>query len=654
MIGRPFTSFVKYNISIQYFNILISAILVLMLALSENSLAQVDKKSERWFAKAREKLAHNEPDKAIALCGKILKRDSGYVDAYLLLSDIYNKRQDVQKEIFSLRKAAALTDRPLILFRLGEAFYSQGDYSKALPNYQKYLYRKEAGSQRYQDVKRKTESCIFAIEAIKNPVDFEPERLPDAVNSDFDEYWPSLTVDGQKLVITRRVNYPGQLPQEDFFVSEYGSSGWTKAEALTELNTPFNEGAHSISADGKILFFTACNQRNGFGSCDIYYSFRKNGKWTRPVNAGKTLNTKYWEAQPSLSSDGRTIYFTSNRNGGKGKKDIWRARLKGRTDNGLLEWYKPVNLGDSINTSGNETSPFIHASKKTFYFASDYHTGMGSFDLFLSRISDDTIFSKPQNLGYPVNTFNDEQGIFVNTSGNKAYYSSERDEKSGLDIFSFQLDESIRPIPATYVYARVSNALTSEPVQAMIELVNLTSKNNKPRKELTDNAGEALLCLPSGSNYAFSVSKKGFLFYSDAFNLSDLHEFYNPFNLKIDLMPIQVGAEMDLYNIYFETDSFRILPQSEPELMQLVSLLETNPGMEVEIQGHTDNTGSKVNNMELSNRRAKSVVDFLIEHGISHERLTAEGYGETKPVASNGTKKGRRLNRRTTIKILKQ
>ncbi len=652
MIGNPFIDFKKYKSFVRHFLFIVTVPWVLMLVLPEASLAQDDKKAERWFAWARENLARNEPEKAIELCERILERDSGYVDAYLLLADIYNRKVDVQNEISALEKAASLTDMPLLFYRLGEAYYAQGNYLNALPNYQKYLDGNPSQSQRFREVERKRESCIFAVEAMKNPVDFEPERLPDEVNSMFDEYWPCLTVDGQKLVITRRVKFSGQMPQEDFYISEFDSAGWSKAEALTELNTPFNEGAHSISADGKILFFTACNQRNGFGSCDIYYSFKENGKWSRPVNAGKTLNTSHWEAQPSIASDGRTIYFTSNRRGGKGKKDIWMARLKGRGKNGLLEWDEPVNLGGRINTPGNETSPFIHASKKTFYFASDYHTGMGNFDLFLAEISHDTVFSRPQNLGYPVNTFNDEQGIFVNTSGNTAYYSSKREKGSGLDIFSFQLDESIRPAPATYVHAQISNAMTNEPVQALIELVNLSSNENNIRKELTDKEGDVLLCLPAGSNYAFSVSKKGFLFYSDAFNLSNLHEFYNPYNLKIELMPIRVGAKMDLYNIYFETDSFRILPQSEPELMQLVRFLENNPDLEVEIQGHTDNTGNETNNLKLSNRRAKSVVDFLIKHGISRNRLNSRGYGESEPVASNNTKKGRRLNRRTTIKIL--
>jgi outer membrane protein OmpA-like peptidoglycan-associated protein len=630
-----------------------SLLLIFILLVCTNFVfAQNDRKSERWFSQARQHFMQQSFEPAIDYCERILKRDSSYVDAHLMLADIYRETQNSDKEILHLQKAAALENNQLVFFRLGEALYSVGKYAHALTAYQNYSEFAGQESSRTGEVKRKIENCRFSLDAIENPVEFHPRRLPDAVNSVFDEYWPSLSIDGKKLVVTRLVKTPGQLPQEDFYISEFGPDGWAQAHAMADLNTPENEGAQSLSADGSILFFTACNRSAGMGSCDIYYSFRKDSKWSRPVNAGPPLNTKYWEAQPSVSSDGRTLYFTSNRPGGKGEKDIWRAEISGIDEKGLLKWEEPWNPGDSINTPGNETSPFIHAGNKSFYFASDYHTGMGGFDLFMATIKNDSVFSEAQNLGFPVNTFNNEQGLFVSTDGQTAYFSSERNKKSGLDIYSFTLDESIQPEPATYVHATVVDAISGNPVTAEVELVNLTNKEQPVRNEKTDNNGEMLLCLPSGADYSFSVSRQGYLFYSDAFELTESRQIYDPYLLTIELIPVQVGAEMNLYNIYFETDSFTILPESEPELMKLAGFLKTNPGLKVEIQGHTDNTGHPDSNQELSELRAKSVAAYLTEHGIKPTRLSTAGYGEDRPVATNDTPEGRRMNRRTTIKVL--
>jgi outer membrane protein OmpA-like peptidoglycan-associated protein len=626
---------------------------VLMLLLFTNIVfAQSDRISERWFSQARQHFMQQSFEPAIDYCERILNRDSSYVDAHLMLADIYRETQNSDKEILHLQKAAALVKNQLVYFRLGEARFSVGHYSDALAAYRKYSDLANEESSRADEVKRKIENCLFALDAIENPVEFHPRRLPDAVNSVFDEYWPSLSIDGKKLVVTRLVKTPGQLPQEDFYISGFGPDGWEQAEAMADLNTPENEGAQSLSADGSILFFTACNRSGSMGSCDIYYSFRQNGKWSRPINAGPPLNTKYWEAQPSVSSDGRTLYFTSNRPGGKGEKDIWRAEITGIDENGLLTWEEPWNPGDRVNTPGNETSPFIHAGNKSFYFASDYHTGMGGFDLFMATIKNDSVFSAAKNLGYPVNTFNNEQGLFVSTDGQTAYFSSERNKKTGLDIYAFTLDESIQPEPATYVHATVVDAISGNPVTAKVELVNLTNKEQPARNEETDNNGEMLLCLPSGADYSFSVSREGYLFYSDAFELTESRQVYDPYELTIELTPVQVGAEMNLYNIYFETDSFTILPESETELMKLVGFLKTNPGLNVEIQGHTDNTGQPESNQELSELRAKSVAGYLTEHGINRMRLSTAGYGEKQPVATNDTPEGRRMNRRTTIKVL--
>jgi outer membrane protein OmpA-like peptidoglycan-associated protein len=256
-------------------------------------------------------------------------------------------------------------------------------------------------------------------------------------------------------------------------------------------------------------------------------------------------------------------------------------------------------------------------------------------------------------LGYPINTVNDEQGLHISADGLTAFFSSARDSLTGLDIYSFELDESVRPHPATYVKATVFDAENGTPLEAEVALVNLGGNTAETRNENTNTNGELLLCLPTGNNFSFSVEKEGYLFYSNTFDLRNPRQFYNPYELEIALTPVKAGAEMNLYNIYFETDSFRILPESEPELQKLVAFLKKNPKLRVEVQGHTDDTGLVEKNLVLSEKRARSVVEYLISNQIEEQRLTWAGHGENRPVAGNDTPEGRRMNRRTTIKILK-
>ena len=523
-----------------------------------------------------------------------------------------------------------------------------------MKNFETYLKNKNITEARKTEVERLILHCRFAIEAIKNPVEFEAERLSDNINTKNNEYWPSISLDGSKLVFTRLLKPERGVPNEDFYISEYDMDGWGIATPIIEINTGENEGAQTLSADGRLLFFTACNRPDGNGSCDIYYSVFNGKFWSKPVNAGIILNSASWDAQPTISSDNRYLYFSSNREGGKGKKDIWRAELLEIKENGKIRWSVPENVGDSINTPGDEISPFFHPDNKNFYFASDYHPGMGGMDLFLTKLGNGNDFKMPENLGYPINTSENEQGLNISSDGKTAYYASERNPEFGLDIYTFPLPEEIRPEPVSYVNAKIIDAETGEIIRATVELIQLSSDSAQQRRIKADENGEILLCLPYNANYAFNVSHDGYLFYSKAIQLSRETTLEAPEKVEIKLNRINVGAEMNLYNIYFETDSFRILPASEPELEKLVMFLKTNPNIEVEIQGHTDNTGQPEQNLILSENRAKSVVDYLVLNGIEKNRLQYKGIGENKPVANNDSEEGRKLNRRTTIKIAKK
>jgi outer membrane protein OmpA-like peptidoglycan-associated protein len=615
-----------------------------------STFAQDSKRSEKLFEEARKYYVEDSYPAAVETADKILQKDPGYAPAHLLLAEIYKDIDSTRLEIKHLTQAVELDDNPLIDFRLGEAFYKLGMYSEALSFYEKYTENKDIPEKRQFLLACKIASCRFAINSIANPVAFEPTNLGDEINTPNDEYWPTPSLDGKHLVFTRLMKDGGR-PQEDFFMAGIDSFNWDNAIPISEVNTSDNEGAQTLSADAKILFFTACNREDGLGSCDIYFSRLVEGKWTEPRNAGAPLNSRSWEGQPSLSSDNRYLYFSSNRPGGKGQKDIWRIAFNGFAESGEPQWGKPENMV-ALNTSGDEISPFIHANNHNFYFASDTHVGMGGLDLFTAEINENGKVENLKNMGYPINTYQDDMGLTISSIGDVAYFSSARESENGLDIFSFNLDRGLQPRPVTYIRATVTNKVTTAPIMADIELVNLNSSVEEPRIEKADENGQIMLALPVGRNYAFNVSEDGFMFYSQSMRLADENSLTDPFILNIDLEPIEVGAEMDLHNIYYETDSFAILSESEPELQKLVSFLKNNSGLKVEIQGHTDSSGNPESNLELSKLRAKSVVDYLVENGIPGSRLQSQGYGDTKAVATNETVEGRRLNRRTTIKVI--
>ena len=229
------------------------------------------------------------------------------------------------------------------------------------------------------------------------------------------------------------------------------------------INTINNEGAQTLSSGGNYMYFTACDRPGGLGSCDLYFSAFDNGKWSVPVNVGAPVNTQYWESQPSISADGKILFFSSSRPGGIGGKDIWYSVLKENN-----KWAVPVNMGNNINTEGDEMSPFIHFDGKTLYFASDGRPGMGGFDIYFTRMNADSTWAVPKNLGYPINTFNDEMGLVIEAGGQYAFFSSKRDNINGKDIFYFPLDESIRPDPVSYLKGKVYDKETGKMLKAKL------------------------------------------------------------------------------------------------------------------------------------------------------------------------------------------
>ena len=613
--------------------------------------AQPVKKAKKLFDKAKKAYYAGNVPVALTYALQAMEKDSLFIDPRLLLSDIYSDMDSIQAEISQLSFVFNHESVPdtLVSSRLSAAYFSIGDYKKCLDVSEKILTMPKISLSRKKPLERRINDCRFALNAILHPVSGEAIRLGSGVNTDQDEYWPSISIDGKTLVFTRLEGSGsrGGYKQEDIYMSEWQNEKWAKAVPVPGINTDENEGAQTISADGQLMFFTACNRADGMGSCDIYFSRKAGNQWMTPRNAGPPVSTGAWESQPSLTANADYLYFVSNRKGGKGGMDIWRCRLKGFNPDDNPIWGQPENLGDSINTPGDELSPYIHFNGTDLYFSSDYHIGMGKKDIFHSRLKNGSVWSFPNNLGYPVNTMNDEVGFVIDATGTKAYYASNRE--GNMDIYTFNLYPAIQPTPVTYVKGVVRDAVTKKTIQAEVEFTGLREGN--PGKVLSGQNGEFLVSLPLKDDYAFDVSKDGYLFYSRSFNLKNVFSVASPFELDIYLQPVIKGSNLVLRNIYFNTDSYELLPESGPELNKLKMFLVNNPGVSVEIDGHTDNVGSMEYNLTLSEKRAEAVCNYLISSGIAKERLTFKGFGYSRPVADNNTEEGRSLNRRTEVVI---
>jgi len=316
--------------------------------------------------------------------------------------------------------------------RIGDLYFNSGFYSKALENYKYFIDFKDRDEIIYEKAKKRIRDCIFAIEALQNPVEFVPKNMGDKINSNMSEYLPFISIDGEKFIITRKVNnYLGL--QEDFYISEKDDDGnWQLVKRMDNISTQTNEGAINISADGNYIVYTACNRKDGKGSCDLYLknSYDNNFKNLEAVNS------PYWDTQGCFSPDGKFFYFVSNRPGGYGGKDIWISEISNNS------FKEPINAGSIINTKYDEMSPFLHADNMTLYFASDGHIGMGQFDLFVSRR--DAVYDNwnfPENLGYPINTYKVENSLIVESNGQKAYFVSDNSGFGLEDIFFFTLPE---------------------------------------------------------------------------------------------------------------------------------------------------------------------------------------------------------------------
>jgi len=623
-------------------------------------LSTGSKKAAKLFESAEAMYQERRNAEAATELLAALEKDPNFVEAHVLLATVYTDLRQAEKAIASYKSAVQINPDffPPNYYNLGTLELTIGDYQHCKEHLVQFLQYKGMNTKFVKLAEHNIKVCDFAIAAMKNPVPFEPVNLGKEVNTADDEYYPGITADDEMLLYTRRIkddkNYFGE--QEDFFVSRKVEGRWTQNYNIgPPINTHYNEGSPAISPDGQIIIFAACEEidgygagRKGFGSCDIFFVKKKGTTWTRPVNMGPPISSKAWDVQPSYAADGTTLYFISNRRGSLGEADIWVSHL---TPEGV--WGKVENLGPVINTEGREEAVFIHPDNQTLYFTSAGHVGMGGLDIYVSKKDTNGEWGKPVNLGYPINTFNDENGLIVGASGELAFFSSNRKGGfGGLDLYAFELPKEVRPTRVTYVKGSVYEKGTKKPLSSRFELIDLETGEIVIESYSSKSNGEFLVCLPVNKNYALNVSKRRYVFYSDNFSLKDIKDNSEPFKLNVPLQPVEVGARLVLKNVFYETGSYELRKESKVELMKLVQFMSANPTVVIEISGHTDNVGVKSDNQKLSENRAGEVYKYLIEQAVSEDRMKFKGYGEAVPLKSNDTNWGRAQNRRTEFEII--
>ncbi len=669
------------------FKFIIAAILFTTTVFSQVHYSTSDKKAIKFFEQGRQAPSQsidpmrNIPNytEGIRLMNKALERDPNFWEAHIFAGEFCEILGDNTNAISHYEAAIKInpnhSSTGSTYFYLADLQLKTGNYTQSLSNFNIFLSNKNTYPQLIQKAKQLSQSCLFAIKSMQNPLPFNPMNVGSGINTKDPEYYPTLTIDNKTMLFTRLINderVEHYHKQEDFFISIYDTVNqiWGQSTPMpSNINSAFNEGAPSISADGRSLIFVACedqsgNQnygegRNGKGSCDLFISKKLGSRWTNPINLPGNVNSFSWESQPSLSADGKTLYFIRKvaKKDGRPNSDIFMSVLDEKG-----QWSTPVRLPDNINTPEQEESVLIHPDGKTLYFSSRGHLGMGGLDIYVSHKNANGNWSDPQNAGYPINTFADENSLMVSANGDMAYFASNREGGYGdLDIYSFTMPNELKPTKTIYFEGVVFDANSSKPIPGHFELINLNTNELVIISDADKITGEFMVSLPLNCEYALNVSYTAYNFYSKHFNL--IGEITNDhFHVDIPLIPISSEKPVLLANVFFDLNKSTLRSESSVELDKLALFLQKNMEVKIEISGHTDTRGDAPENLALSEERAKTVYNYLISKGIDSKRLTYKGYGETQPIISENViskmnsdqekEAAHQSNRRTEYKII--
>lgn len=622
-----------------------------------------NKKAEKIYRKAIDAYRAGRHGEAVAGMKEVVEKEPEYTDAWYVMGLIYIRHHNpnLEKAEEYFRKVIDLCPEYDVYayYYLGKIAYTEENYEEAMTFLEKFLddVDKIKTDKDYEDAVNYLRFSKVTYELMSNEVPFDPRPIP-GISTEKDEYLPIITPDNKFAFFTRRLVIPPDIndlipkarEREIFSFSRRNGERFEQGTAMAPpFNKHQNEGGATLTADNRELFYTVCEYNSrGYYNCDICTSRRGADGWSRISNAGEGINTAAnWESQPSVTSDGKTLYFISDRSGGLGGYDIYYSR---RNEDG--SWGKAENLGEPINTPGNEKSPFIHTDSQTLYFSSEGHPGLGGYDIFYAR-KENGKWKKPKNIGYPINSKEDDVGFFVSTDGRYGYFASNKFEgKGGWDLYYFDLYPEARPQKVLLLKGTIKEEESDSIVQARVELKN--AKTKKIREiPVHKSTGEYLTVVPLKNDYILTVKKEGFAYESRYIEAEDTTAGATE-EIDMDIKPIEVGESYKLNDIYFDTDSSNLTKSSVLIIEGFLEFLEENPSVRVSIEGHTDNVGDKEYNQALSEARAKAVYDRLIADGIEASRLSYAGFGESRPIAGNDSEEGRAVNRRTVFVIMEK
>lgn len=612
---------------------------------------------------------------------KALEIHPEYVETYYLLACLdYEKAKKIFKqnpnnirgsELFFLKAEQYFKDayyldstfnRYSTSFFLGEFHFNTKEYLISKSFLDQYIQNNNFSCDTIDLAKKMLKDINFYFELVNNPVPFNPKPVQSVCTKD-DEYLPYISPDGKIMYYTHRFNRDSRFSNVPISIEEFSYANrlnpldhnLDKYTTGKTMSHPFNQGNRdqggiSITIDNKCLFITICtNLRSGstsYKNCDIYSSNFVDGKWSPLKKLGPNINSDYsWEGQPSVTADGKGLFFASARKGGYGGMDIYRSRK-----DAYGNWGRAQNLGSTINTKYDEKTPFVHTDSQTLYFSSNGHLGIGGFDIFYSQYLGLGKWGIPVNIGYPINTEGDNLAFIVSTNGQKIYFSSNNiGTKNGYDIYSAPLYERARPQKVLFVNGKLSDEFGHVLGNAEVELQNVQSL--KLTKGLVDSeTGEYAIAIAMDSDddeFILTVKKQGYYYSSKYIKPSKKMISNPPTTMNFEVRPIQVGTKLKLENIYFDFNSSNFNKKSMASLNNFAEFLILNSTISIELLGHTDNVGEEETNLILSENRAEAVFDYLREKDIEFKRIKYKGLGEKHPIATNSTKKGRKLNRRT-------
>lgn len=619
-------------------------------------------------------LEQEEPDYpyVLSLFGKAYEFNPNSAKLNYKIGTTYLNSGGLDSAIVYINKAIAIdakVDKEALLM-VGQAHHLKMELDKALDYYTRYRnqFSKEKTSASYLKADKKVKEVNNLKQMINQPLRVKIENLGHPVNSKYTEYGPIVNADESQLFFTSyneresatlSKGKKGYVFSEDIYIANRKDSVWEIApNPGMPLNNFGQDAVVGIAPDGQTLLIYKSD-----GGGDIFYCKLDGKVWSKAKPLDKTINSKSHESTASFSYDGRTLFFDSDRPGGYGEHDIYMSSM---TEQGT--WGPAINLGPMINTSKDEINVFCMPDGKTIYFSSSGHDGIGGYDIYKSSYEKKK-WTKPVNIGYPINTPYHDNFFSMTADGLHAYYSSEKVGGMGnTDIYRVTflppeikqdtslakgdtIKQAVNDGPKlTLVTGKVVD-LNGLPIKAKIEVIDLNTNKVIAVFESNSETGKYMLSLPSGKNYGVNVSSENYLFVSENFDIAESEGFVEVKKV-IPLQKAEAGAKIVLNNIFFQSGSATLNKTSTNEIDRLFKILTDNPSMMIEISGHTDNTGTADVNVRLSNERAKAVAVQLTKKGIPANRIVSKGYGFEQPVADNSTEAGRQKNRRTEFKVV--